>query len=471
MKEDTIVSWKDHEYSGYTRRLLESVSGLLRVMEAVRVGERDIEDLEVALKEVKSKRSELQDEILGGLYAELRELRREKGELVKLADEALDLVLNAKREQDKLLAKLQATRSGGGSEGLKEKIDRLVEELDRGEKEYNALHEKIGEIEDQKSKRETKALSIGVRELLFIERECEQLVQKFTQEIRHSASSPETSGVAFSRNDIQKDLEAAQKEHLKQMVLPGVVEVDDAVGPLFDGEQMKFALRIKQALEESKNLQRELEAYVRKDLKKQGDEKRFIVSTPEREVVKGFPEVELKWIFGKKEVVVPKAMSIHLHHGWKRWREEAKANLKKSLLENVDRGKQYVAERQERIILDRDRVVAKTLYNEEKNRWEIDPIAVPYAVSKNLVEYARIRHDWGAMYVGLKGEDKEFYVNIKEYEILFEEFGGFDGLYFKMIASGVPTAVQLMWIPLSELNIYQQTLLIARLSQDRKSVV
>ncbi|KAJ8421422.1 hypothetical protein Cgig2_030837 [Carnegiea gigantea] len=248
------------------------------------------------------------------------------------------------------------------------------------------------------------------------------------------------------------------------MVLPGLVEVDDAVGPLFDGEQMNFTLRIKQALKESKNLQRELESRIRKDMKKHGDEKRFIVSTPEAEVVKGFPEVELKWIFGKKEVVVPKAISIHLHHGWKRWREEAKANLKKSLLENADRGKQYVAERQERIILARDRVVAKTLFNEEKNRWEIDPIAVPYAVSMNLVEYARIRHDWGAMYIGLKGEDKEFFVNIKEFEILSEYCGGFDGLYFKMIASGVPTAVQLMWIPLSELSIYQQTLLMARLS-------
>lgn len=59
-------------------------------------------------------------------------------------------------------------------------------------------------------------------------------------------------------------------------------------------------------------------------------------------------------------------------------------------------------------------MVSKTFYNEEKNRWEMEPIAVPCAVSKNLVEYARIRHDWGAMYIGLKGEDdKEFYVDLK----------------------------------------------------------
>lgn len=68
---------------------------------------------------------------------------------------------------------------------------------------------------------------------------------------------------------------------------------------------------------------------------------------------------------------------------------------------------------QERILVDRDRVVGKTWYNDEKKRWEMDPIAVPYAVSKKLVESARIRHDWGAMYVGLKGDDKEYYVNVQ----------------------------------------------------------
>lgn len=58
-------------------------------------------------------------------------------------------------------------------------------------------------------------------------------------------------------------------------------------------------------------------------------------------------------------------------------------------------------------------MVSKTWYNEERNRCEMDPVAVPYAVSRKLVESARIRHDWGAMYVTLKGDDKEYYVDIK----------------------------------------------------------
>jgi len=150
---------------------------------------------------------------------------------------------------------------------------------------------------------------------------------------------------------------------------------------------------------------------------------------------------------------------------------------------------------QERILLDRDRVVSRTWYNEGKKRWEMDPVAVPYAVSKKLIEYVRIRHDWGAMYIVLKGEDKEFYVDIKvvvvymlflidkfffgfisclviiqyafffqEFEMLFEDLGGFDELYMKMLACGIPTAVHLMWIPFSELNIRQQFLLVLRVS-------
>ena len=159
-------------------------------------------------------------------------------------------------------------------------------------------------------------------------------------------SLQENSSVPCSRNDIQKDLEAAQREHIKQMILPGVVEYDDALGPLFDGEQMKFVQRVKQALQESKNLQRELEGRIRKDMKKHGKETRFIQKTPEGDIIKGFPEAELKWMFGNKEVVVPKAVNIYLLDGWKRWREDAKEKLKKSVLEDVNYGKQYVSKRQ-----------------------------------------------------------------------------------------------------------------------------
>lgn len=49
--------------------------------------------------------------------------------------------------------------------------------------------------------------------------------------------------------------------------------------------------------------------------------------------------------------------------------------------------------------------------------------------------------------------------------MLFQDIGGFDGLYKKMLACGIPTAVHLMWIPFSELDFSQQFLVILRFSR------
>ncbi|OMO96093.1 hypothetical protein COLO4_15521 [Corchorus olitorius] len=263
-KEGTLRK-NDHEFSDYTRRLLQVVSRLLRRVEKVRNGNGDVKEVGNVLKAVKMKKEELQGQIMRRLFTEVMVLKREKEGLDKRADEIFDKALKVGREKQNL---------------------------------------------------------------------------------------------------------AAEKLYHKSFK-------------------------------------------IRRRMKKYGGEKRFVVKTPEDEVIKGFPEVEMKWMFGDKEVVVPKAISLHLYHGWKKWREEAKADIKRNLLEDADFGKQYVAERQERILLDRDRVVAKTWYNEEKSRWEMDPMAVPYAVSKKLVEHARIRHDWAMMYIALKGDDKEYFVDIK----------------------------------------------------------
>ncbi|KAJ4720911.1 ATP-dependent zinc metalloprotease FtsH [Melia azedarach] len=449
-ENELILKSKDHEYSDYTRRLLETVSSLLRTVEEVRRGNGDVNSLKSALKVVKVRKENLQDEIMSGMYTEVREMRREIKVLVKRGNRIVNEVLKIQRQCE---------------DAEEEKRSELLERLGRLEREYEEVWERVGETEDQILRKETVALSVGVRELCFIERECEELVKRLSQEMRRKniESLQKNSVTKLSRFEIQKELEIAQRKHLEQMILPSVVEVED-LGPMFDRDSMDFALRVKQCLGDSRELQRDLEAHIRKNMKQFGDEKRFIVKTPEDEVVKGFPEVELKWTFGDKEVVVPKAIALHLYHGWKMWREEAKADLKRSLLENVDFGKQYVAQRQERILLDRDRVVSKTWHNEEKNRWEMDPVAVPYAISKKLVENARIRHDWGAMYIALKGDDKEFFVDLKGFEVLFEDFGGVDGLYMKMLACGIPTTVQLMWIPFSELDLHQQFLLTVRLA-------
>ncbi|GAA0147429.1 metalloprotease [Lithospermum erythrorhizon] len=455
------VREKGHLYSGYTTRLLEKVSELIRVIEEVREGGKDVKLVEEKLKDVKTRKKELQDEIMEGLYAELRVLRGEKGKLVARSDELEELAEKLSREEQAYVVKAK----GRVSEEVKGKISKLDKSMKDGEIEYNEIWEKISEIDDLITRKETLALSIGVRELSFIERECQQLVKGFIEEMRQRTieSVPKASVTKLSKDQILEDLKGAKRNLLEQMVLPNVVENDD-LGPQFDQHASGFSQRIERVLRDSREMQKDLETRVRKNMKKHGEEKRFVVNTPTDEVVKGFPEIELKWMFGTKEVVVPKAIRLQLYHGWKKWREEHKADLKRNLLDDVGLAKKYASEKQERILLDRDRVASKTWYNEEKRRWEMDPIAVSYAVSRKFVDGARIRHDWGAMYLSLKGDEREYYVDIKEYEMLFHDIGGFDGLYLRMLASGVPTAVQLMWIPLSELDLSEQFFLIARLS-------
>ncbi|KAL8201414.1 hypothetical protein R6Q57_012753 [Mikania cordata] len=455
-----IKKSNDHEFSDYTRRLLETVSKLVRVIEEVRSNNGNLNIVNFALNDVKSKKKELQDELMSKLYAELSVLRGKKTELDRKSGVILGSMMKSKKERDKIVEK------SGEKKAKDQVVVELAEVISNKEKEFMVIEEEIGEIEDQMEIKETMALSIGVRELCFIERESTVLVENFIREMKRkdSNSMPKSSLTKLSRSEIQKELQTAQKQLWEQMILSNVVENDDFEFP-FDQNSIEFGRRVKQALAESKEMQKNLEANIRKKMKKFGAEKHFILNSPVDEILKGYPEIENKWMFGEKEVMVPKAAPAHLFHGWKKWREEAKKDLKAKLLEDVEFGKKYVAERQEKILLDRDRVLSKTWYNEERNRWEMEPIVVPYAVSRKLLENARIRHDWAAMFFTLKGDDKEYYVDLKEFDRMFEDFEGVDGLYLKMLASNVPTSVQLMWIPFSELDIKQQFLLPIRLSR------
>ncbi len=182
VKEEGLdtVSLKGHKYSDYTRRLLEVVSGLLRSIEEVRRGNGEIKEVEVAWEVVKSKKEELQVGIMNELYVELRELRRERGMLAKRGEEIVDEVVKAKNEQERLVKKAE--------DKGKERAQRLEESVRGLEEEYNMAWEMIGDIEDQIARKETMALSFGVRELCFIERECEQLVARFTREMRQKGT-------------------------------------------------------------------------------------------------------------------------------------------------------------------------------------------------------------------------------------------------------------------------------------------
>ncbi|WVY97406.1 hypothetical protein V8G54_029557 [Vigna mungo] len=169
---------KSHKYSDCTDKLLETVSLLLGAVDEARKGNGDASEVEAALKAVKSKKQEMKKEIDRRLYPALKKLRNEKKALWKRSGEILGDILKATAEYDRLKAKVAA------NEKEKARMTELEEIVGEMENEYNELWERVGEIEDQISREETVALSYGVREINFIERECEQLVERFKQEIR-----------------------------------------------------------------------------------------------------------------------------------------------------------------------------------------------------------------------------------------------------------------------------------------------
>ncbi|OAY76693.1 hypothetical protein ACMD2_05528, partial [Ananas comosus] len=266
-------------------------------IEEVRASKGDLDIVREALKEVKERRKEVQGEVLGNLNAELRELRKDREELVKKSSEVMEAAFAARKERDRLLKS-----EGGGGDEVRESVEILERRLGEFEKEYNGLWEKIGEIEDRISRRETLTFSIAIRELSFIERESELLVERFSNQLRRKDRESVLKSIPsrLSRDDVQKDLEAAQNKYWEQMLLPTVLEAED-FEIYSDTSTRNFALQIKEALKESKKLQSNLEIQIRRKMKKFGDEKRFVVRTPEEEVLKGFPEVELKWRFGEND--------------------------------------------------------------------------------------------------------------------------------------------------------------------------
>lgn len=172
---------KGHEYSNFTRRLLEDVGRLLKMIDEAKKSEKEDSSTKVkeGLKGVKATKRTLQEEIMDDLNAKLRVLKGERNQLMNRSEEIVEKLFKAKREEESLLRKAK----GGGV-----RIQKLREERINWENEYDGIGERIDEIEDLISGKETMALSIGVRELLFIERECEALVEGFMRDMRKRAT-------------------------------------------------------------------------------------------------------------------------------------------------------------------------------------------------------------------------------------------------------------------------------------------
>ncbi|KAL9148589.1 hypothetical protein ABFS82_12G051100 [Erythranthe guttata] len=113
-----VTEENGHEYSSCTRRLLTVVSKLLKIIEAAKIeGKVDCgPNVEEGLQEVKTTKGALQEEIMNGLYAELRVLNGEKETLMNRSEEIVDKVFKSKREEENLAKKVKGGVAKGGKE-------------------------------------------------------------------------------------------------------------------------------------------------------------------------------------------------------------------------------------------------------------------------------------------------------------------------------------------------------------------
>lgn len=179
--KDKNDATKDHQYAYCTNTLLETVPRLLSTLEDVREGNGSMNEVQQAMRAVSLKKREMENEIMSKLNEELKELWRDKGLLLKRAELIIDEISKAKGDYDKLKQKA----SNGTEKARMERLDNRMGELER---DYNEIWERVSEIDDLIARRETVALSFGIREISFIERECEQLVSKFRLEAANKAT-------------------------------------------------------------------------------------------------------------------------------------------------------------------------------------------------------------------------------------------------------------------------------------------
>lgn len=157
------------------------VSVLLRRIEDVKSGKGHMDGVKKALREVKASRNKIQDEVIGNLNSQLKELRGVNRELTKRSEEVLNMARVAMKERDRLSDSIE------NDQEMMARVEELERNIENLEKEYNDLLMKVGEIEDRMMRRETLTYSIAVRELSFIEKESELLVQRFSRRMMELA--------------------------------------------------------------------------------------------------------------------------------------------------------------------------------------------------------------------------------------------------------------------------------------------
>ncbi|CAI6000843.1 unnamed protein product [Closterium sp. NIES-64] len=145
---------------------------------------------------------------------------------------------------------------------------------------------------------------------------------------------------------------------------------------------------------------------------------------------------------------------------WHKWAAEQRAAAKKQIVSSRGKAKAFAAEKQAEVLAARDRVMGEATLNTgvtspllgggPEGRWELTAAGLWEALSHSLLSSVSLRHDRRAALLRLKADPRLFFVDLSAWDSWRHATGGTDELLLRLRAAGVPTRVEVMWVPVRE---------------------
>lgn len=395
---------------------------------------------------------QLQGQKILELNSTIEQLKKKRDVTAKRAERMEQDYLSAKSQLQKLDDELDDTNW--------EQREALESSVKDAEMRSGELWQKVSDLEMEMMEKQMWIERAVFDDLPKIEdqakSEFESVYQRWLQ--REYGSSMGEDGTSETVSRVVKDLEVAGETHGKQSLLPlavGVVDDNQVSEFEVDAETQELIDKIQKEQERGVELSAQYESLVRDRLGVGEDADISHVRPPVDLGAMDLPTTELdvdsSEMGEERQAVEP---DLEWAMGWRAWRDKRKEEFNQYLQDNPEEAREYVKEKQAAILVARDRVMADTWFNKQEDRWEMSPMAASHAVTRKLVAKARVRHDRRVMYLTIKGDDREYLVDIPALDAELEAAGGFDSLYIKMSVEGIPTTTEFMWIPLKEWPVW-----------------
>ncbi|KAI5062980.1 hypothetical protein GOP47_0021527 [Adiantum capillus-veneris] len=305
------------------------------------------------------------------------------------------------------------------SDGDKEESEEQIQAL---ESEIQGVWERLLDVKATLWQREIGNLQEALVKLPSLEMQLEEGFWSALKD-KTAASSAEETQQKEAQEKVVNDLTKVLNSVFEHKFLPEAVDIEPFETKV-DDEILAYLDTLKAEEKPAKELLDTINKVIREDIEA---EKMNTARTPRQGNV----------------VVAP---------GLQRLKEEKRAELKQFLSKNPEVAREFAAQKQERVLTVRDRILAQTWYNEKGKRWEMSSEGLNYAVDKGLVDSARVRHDKCVMLFQLKGDTRTFFADLLAYDAAYFNYGGFKTLHTKMLGSGIPAPVVFMPIPWSQLD-------------------